>query len=156
MATLYHWDLPQALEDAGGWPVRDTAYAFEEYAKVVTARLGDRVTFWTTFNEPWCTAFLGYASGVHAPGRTQPAAALAAAHHLNLAHGLAGRVIRETVPGATLSLTLNVHAFRPASDEGSARDAVRRCLRSLDTFRQPAGSTRSAPAAGTRGWTGTA
>ena len=126
VATLYHWDLPQALEDAGGWPVRDTAYAFEEYAKVVTARLGDRVTFWTTFNEPWCTAFLGYASGVHAPGRTQPAAALAAAHHLNLAHGLAGRVIRETVPGATLSLTLNVHAFRPASDEGSARDAVRR------------------------------
>lgn len=126
VATLYHWDLPQPLEDAGGWPARDTAYAFEEYARVVTRRLGDRVTFWTTFNEPWCAAFLGYASGVHAPGRTDPADALAAAHHLNLAHGLAGRVIRETVPDATLSLTLNVHAFRPASEVDADRDAVRR------------------------------
>lgn len=126
VATLYHWDLPQVLEDAGGWPERDTAYAFEEYARVVTGRLGDRVKFWTTFNEPWCTAFLGYASGVHAPGRTDPAAALASAHHLNLAHGLAARVIRQTVPDATVSLTLNVHAFRPASGSAADADAVRR------------------------------
>lgn len=126
VATLYHWDLPQALEDAGGWPARATALAFEEYARVVVGRLGDRVKFWTTFNEPWCSAFLGYASGVHAPGRTDPAAALAAAHHLNLAHGLAGRVIRELVPDATLLLTLNVHAFRAASDTDADREALRR------------------------------
>lgn len=126
VATLYHWDLPQALEDAGGWPARATALAFEEYARVVVGRLGDRVKFWTTFNEPWCSAFLGYASGVHAPGRTDPAAALAAAHHLNLAHGLAGRVIRELVPDATLLLTLNVHAFRAASDTEADREALRR------------------------------
>ena len=126
VATLYHWDLPQALEDAGGWPARDTAFAFEEYARVATERLGDRIGFWTTFNEPWCTAFLGYCSGDHAPGRTEPAAALAAAHHLNLAHGLAARVIRETVPDATVSITLNVHAFRPASGSDADLDAVRR------------------------------
>ena len=126
VATLYHWDLPQTLEDAGGWPNRDTAYAFEEYSRAVLGRLGDRVRTWTTFNEPWCTAFLGYGAGVHAPGRTDPADALAAAHHLNLAHGLAGRAVRELVPDATLSLTLNVHAFRPASDSDADRDAVRR------------------------------
>ena len=73
MATLYHWDLPQALEDQGGWASRDTAYHFADYAAVVHARLGDRVRTWTTLNEPWCSAFLGYANGEHAPGRTDPA-----------------------------------------------------------------------------------
>src|SRR4051812_48093050 len=68
VATLYHWDLPQALEDAGGWPERETAERFEDYAALVVGALGDRVDTWTTFNEPWCTAYLGYASGVHAPG----------------------------------------------------------------------------------------
>src|SRR3954467_13657345 len=86
--TLYHWDLPQALEDAGGWPVRDTALRFGEYAGVVGAALGDRVRHWSTVNEPWCAAMLGYASGVHAPGRAEPGAAVAAAHHLLLGHGL--------------------------------------------------------------------
>ncbi|GAA4428868.1 hypothetical protein GCM10023148_32980 [Actinokineospora soli] len=81
--TLYHWDLPQELEDAGGWTARDTAARFAEYAGVVAARLGDRVPLWTTLNEPWCSAFLGYGSGLHAPGRTDPLAALRAAHHLN-------------------------------------------------------------------------
>lgn len=126
VATLYHWDLPQPLEDAGGWPARETAEAFAEYARVVVGRLGDRVRFWTTFNEPWCSAFLGYGSGVHAPGRTDHADALAAAHHLNLAHGLAARVIRELVPDATVSITLNVHAFRPASDSPEDAAAVAR------------------------------
>ena len=126
VATLYHWDLPQELEDAGGWAARETALRFQEYAAGIVAALGDRVHTWTTFNEPWCSAYLGYASGVHAPGRTEPAAALAAVHHLNLAHGLAGRVVRELAPAAELSVTLNLHVIRPASDSAADRDAVRR------------------------------
>src|SRR4051812_13088385 len=126
VATLYHWDLPQELEDAGGWPVRDTALRFEEYARGIVSALGDRVHTWTTLNEPWCSAYLGYASGVHAPGRTEPAGALAAVHHLNLAHGLAGRVVRELAPAAELSITLNLHVIRPASDSADDQDAVRR------------------------------
>ncbi len=86
--TLYHWDLPQPLEDAGGWPQRDTALRFADYARLVAERLGDRIPLWLTLNEPWCSAYLGYAAGVHAPGRTEPAAAMTAVHHLNLAHGL--------------------------------------------------------------------
>ena len=70
--TLYHWDLPQALEDAGGWPVRDTAQRFADYAEIVHGALGDRVDLWSTLNEPWCSAYLGYAAGIHAPGRTEP------------------------------------------------------------------------------------
>ena len=81
---------------------------------------------WTTLNEPWCSAYLGYASGVHAPGRTEPAAALAAVHHLNLAHGLGGRVVRELAPKAQLSVTLNLHVVRPASGSEKDLDAVRR------------------------------
>ncbi|MEV6695368.1 GH1 family beta-glucosidase [Micromonospora sp. NPDC051196] len=126
VATLYHWDLPQELEDAGGWPARDTAARFADYATKIVGALGDRVHTWTTFNEPWCSAYLGYASGVHAPGRTEPAGALAAVHHLNLAHGLAGRVIRELAPAAQLSVTLNLHVIRPASDSAADADAVRR------------------------------
>ena len=119
VATLYHWDLPQELEDAGGWPVRDTAYRFAEYAERIGTALGDRVHTWTTLNEPWCSAFLGYAAGVHAPGRTEPAAALAAAHHLNLAHGLAARVL----PGR-VSVTLNLHHVRGDDDAVRQVDAV--------------------------------
>ncbi|MCM3660570.1 GH1 family beta-glucosidase [Georgenia satyanarayanai] len=118
VVTLYHWDLPQELEDAGGWPSRDTAYAFAEYARLMARELGDRVALWTTLNEPWCTAFLGYASGVHAPGRTEPAAALAAAHHLNLAHGLATVAIREELGEDTpVSISLNLHVTHPADPE---------------------------------------
>jgi beta-glucosidase len=119
VATLYHWDLPQALEDAGGWPERDTAYRFAEYAARIGEALGDRVRTWTTLNEPWCSAFLGYASGVHAPGRTEPAAALAAAHHLNLAHGLAAQVL----PGP-VSVTLNLHHVRGDAEAARRVDAV--------------------------------
>ena len=126
VATLYHWDLPAELEDAGGWPVRATAERFAEYARIVGEALGDRVHTFTTLNEPWCSAYLGYASGVHAPGRTEHAAALAAVHHLNLGHGLAGRVLRETAPSAQLSLTLNVHLIRPETDSPEDVDAARR------------------------------
>ncbi|MEV3934943.1 GH1 family beta-glucosidase [Glycomyces sp. NPDC049804] len=94
MPTLYHWDLPQSFEDRGGWPERETAERFADYAAIVGARLSDRVHTWWTLNEPWCSAFLGYGNGHHAPGRTEPAAALAAVHHLNLAHGLAVQALR--------------------------------------------------------------
>ncbi|WP_248963367.1 GH1 family beta-glucosidase [Sphaerisporangium perillae] len=92
--TLYHWDLPQTLEDRGGWTSRDTAYRLAEYAEVVHGRLGDRVRNWTTLNEPWVQAFLGYGSGVHAPGRTDARSALLASHHFVLAHGLATQALR--------------------------------------------------------------
>ncbi|MEV4416110.1 GH1 family beta-glucosidase [Catellatospora sp. NPDC049609] len=109
MVTLYHWDLPQALEDGGrgGWADRDTAAHFAEYAAVTAARLGDRVGTWTTLNEPWCAAFLGYASGDHAPGRTDVRTAFRAAHHLMLGHGLAGQALR-AAGVRELSLTLNL------------------------------------------------
>ncbi|WP_405983911.1 glycoside hydrolase family 1 protein [Streptomyces sp. NBC_00872] len=127
VVTLYHWDLPQELEDAGGWPQRDTAGRFAEYATIVGEALGDRVTTWTTLNEPWCAAFLGYASGVHAPGRTDPVAALRAAHHFNLAHGLAVRALRDVLPRKSeISLTLNLHAVRPLRETAADLDAVRR------------------------------
>lgn len=125
--TLYHWDLPQDLEDAGGWPARDTALRFADYARLVADALGDRVDLWTTLNEPWCTAFLGYGSGVHAPGRTDPAAALRAAHHLNLAHGLAAQQLRSALPAsAQLSVSLNPAHVRPRSDTEADLDAARR------------------------------
>ncbi len=115
--TLYHWDLPQELEDAGGWPERDaTAYRFAEYAQIVGDALGDRVEQWITLNEPWCSAFLGYGSGVHAPGRTDPAASLKAAHHLNLAHGLATSALRTAIPARdSIAVSLNSSVVRPAS-----------------------------------------
>ena len=124
--TLFHWDLPQALEDAGGWPLRDTAERFADYAQIVADALGDRVKSWTTTNEPWCAAFLGYGAGIHAPGRTEPAAALAASHHLHLAHGLAVPRLREGRPQARVGVTLNLYAVSPADDTGRHDDAARR------------------------------
>ncbi len=118
-ATLYHWDLPQHLEETGGWANRDTAYHFGEYSETVVKRLGDRVPNWITLNEPWCAAFLGYASGLHAPGRTEPNAAVAAAHHLLLGHGIAMQAIRASAPSAKAGITLNlfpVHAADPQDD----------------------------------------
>ncbi|WP_447037606.1 GH1 family beta-glucosidase [Streptomyces sp. DSM 118878] len=125
--TLYHWDLPQELEDAGGWPVRETAYRFAEYAGIVGEALGDRVNSWITLNEPWCSAFLGYGSGVHAPGRTDPAAALHAAHHLNLAHGLGTQALRTVLPArARVAVSLNSSVVRPVSEAPGDLDARRR------------------------------
>jgi len=125
IATLYHWDLPQALEDAGGWPARDTAYRFAEYAARTAEALGDRVATWTTLNEPWCSAYLGYGSGAHAPGRTDGAAALAAVHHLNLGHGLAVEEVRRAASNdPELSITLNFHVIR--GDDETSPEAKRR------------------------------
>lgn len=127
VATLYHWDLPQELEDAGGWPQRETARRFGDYAGIMADALGDRVATWTTLNEPWCAAFLGYGSGVHAPGRTSASASLRAAHHFNLAHGLAAQVLHTALPSASeISLTLNLHAVRPLTDSAADLDAARR------------------------------
>ncbi|MGW5703002.1 GH1 family beta-glucosidase [Amycolatopsis japonica] len=108
-ATLYHWDLPQSLEDQGGWAARETAFRFAEYAETVVAHLGDRVPRWSTLNEPWCAAMLGYARGIHAPGRQEPRAAVAAAHHLLLGHGLAMDVLRRHAPAASSGVTLNLY-----------------------------------------------
>ncbi|CCH34039.1 GH1 family beta-glucosidase [Actinosynnema sp. NPDC047251] len=126
VATLYHWDLPQALEDVGGWRNRDTAYRFADYAAVVHARLGDRVRQWTTVNEPWCSAFLGYGSGVHAPGVVDPKGALEAAHHLLLGHGLALRAMSAAAPaGHLFSIVLNFSAMWVDVDDEPHRLAAR-------------------------------
>jgi len=122
VATLYHWDLPQQLEDEGGWTNRETAIRFAAYAQRMARELGNRISVWTTLNEPWCSAYLGYGSGVHAPGVTNGAAALAAVHHLNLAHGLAGSAIRSVLGADTkVSVTLNLHVTHP-DDPASADD----------------------------------
>jgi beta-glucosidase len=113
MPTLYHWDLPQPLEDAGGWPARDTALRFAEYAAAVHAALGDRVTRFATMNEPWCSAFLGYGSGVHAPGVRDAAAAFGAAHHLLLGHALAARAM----PGAEVGIVCNLYPVLAVTPE---------------------------------------
>jgi beta-glucosidase len=124
--TLYHWDLPQPLEDAGGWTNRESANRFAEYAAIVGKALGDRVDTFITLNEPWCSAFLGYSSGVHAPGRTDVADSLTAAHHLNLAHGLGASALRTVLPAsARVMLTLNLAMVRPATDSPADRDAAR-------------------------------
>jgi len=125
-ATLYHWDLPQALEDRGGWLERDTALRFTDYAAQVAEGLGDLVTNWITLNEPWCSSFLGYASGDHAPGRNVGARSAQAAHHLLLGHGLATAAIRTARPEARVGATLNLYSVKPASDSEADRDAARR------------------------------
>jgi beta-glucosidase len=116
LVTLYHWDLPQPLEDAGGWPARETAYRFGEFAGLVVASLGHLASDWVTLNEPWCSAFLGYGKGAHAPGRTNYPDAVAAAHHLNLAHGLAVGAIRAVSPDAKVGITNIVQQFLPLTD----------------------------------------
>jgi beta-glucosidase len=125
-ATLYHWDLPQALEEGGGWTERDTAYRFADYASAVAERLGDRVAGWLTLNEPWCSAFLGYGSGRHAPGITSPRAAVAAVHHLLLGHGLAMERLRAAAPSTPAGITLNLFPVTPASADAADTDAARR------------------------------
>jgi beta-glucosidase len=126
VATLYHWDLPQALEDAGGWPSRTTAARFGDFAALVGEALGDRIRRWTTVHEPWCVSMLGYAAGLHAPGRTEPAAAAAAAHHLLLGHGYAVDALRAPVPDAELSITLSRRPVVPAGPSDADLDAARR------------------------------
>ena len=124
-ATLYHWDLPQALEDEGGWTNRSTVDAFVEFAHAVSERLGDRVAHWITHNEPWCVSVLGYAQGDQAPGKKSWPDALLASHHLLLSHGRAVPVIRQNAPRAKVGITLNVSQCEPASPSEADRCAAR-------------------------------
>ncbi|MEW2381011.1 GH1 family beta-glucosidase [Micromonospora sp. NPDC047707] len=130
LVTLYHWDLPQALEDRGGWTARETAEHFATYATVVHARLGDRVRTWTTLNEPWCSAYLGYGNGVHAPGVRDAGAAFTAVHHLLLGHGLAARALR-AAGAETVGITLNTGDIRPADPDRAADAAAVRLVDGL-------------------------
>ncbi len=114
VVTLYHWDLPQALEDEGGWLNRATVDAFADYARIVADFLGDRVTYWATINEPWVAADHGYGSGWHAPGET--GSAIPVGHHLLLAHGRAVEVMRDRRPAARLGIVLNLAPQIPASE----------------------------------------
>jgi beta-glucosidase len=127
--TLYHWDLPQALEDGGGWRNRDTAQRFAEYAALVHDHLGDRVRRWITLNEPWCSSFLGYASGEHAPGLQEGEGALAAAHHLLLGHGLAVAALRaDEREGQQVGVTLNLQPVSAVSSSPQDLAASQRGL----------------------------
>ena len=126
LATLYHWDLPQGLQRRGGWPERDTARYFADFAEQVARRLGDRITLWITLNEPQVAAHLGHEHGVHAPGTRGLAGALQAAHHLLLAHGLAVEVLRDLVPRARLGIALNLAPVHPAGDSAADADAASR------------------------------
>lgn len=117
--TLYHWDLPQVLQDQGGWPARATAEAFVEYADVVSRHLGDRVNNWITHNEPWCVSILSHLLGIHAPGWHDPVAAVRAAHHVLLSHGWAVPVIRRNAPNAEVGITLNFTVSEPASQSAA-------------------------------------
>ncbi|TDD00807.1 beta-glucosidase [Nonomuraea deserti] len=121
-ATLYHWDLPQALEDRGGWPVRDTARHFADYAAAVHERLGDRVDTWFTVNEPWVAAFLGYGSGIHAPGRTSAADAFRSAHHMLLAHGLGVQALRAAGAAKVSAVVNHSPVLTPAQVSDSGRE----------------------------------
>lgn len=123
--TLYHWDLPQWIEDRGGWRSRDTAERFADYTSIVAKRLGDRVRDWMTINEPWCIGMLGHATGEHAPGLRDSHAALIASHHVLLAHGLGVRVLRETSPAAQVGIALNATPAQPATESDADRDATR-------------------------------
>ncbi len=126
MATLYHWDLPQALEDEGGWPNSDLACHFADYAEHMFDALGDRVKLWITFNEPWVFTYLGYGLGVHAPGTTDMGAALKAGHTALRAHGMAVERFRSLVPDGEIGITLSVQAQLPASDTDEDRQAAMR------------------------------
>lgn len=124
MATLYHWDLPQVLQDEGGWPRRATAEAFVQYSDLVTRTLGDRIQKWVTFNEPWVIAWLGHLTGDHAPGHQDVDEMLATAHHLLLAHGMAVPIIRQNSPGAEVGIVLNYAPFTAASHSPADRAAA--------------------------------
>ena len=125
LVTLYHWDLPQALEDEGGWAVRSTTEAFADYARRTVEALGDLAEDWITLNEAWCSSFLGYGTGAHAPGRTHLPDAVAAAHHLNLAHGMAVRAVR-AVRDVHVGVAHILTDLVPASDDPLDVAATRR------------------------------
>jgi beta-glucosidase len=126
-ATLYHWDLPQVLQDRGGWPARDTAMAFADYAQVLGERLGDRIEDWFTVNEPLCSAWIGYLEGRMAPGERDLSRAIPASHHLLLGHGLAAAALRSVSRGPVrVGAVLNLSPCEPASDDEKDVAAARR------------------------------
>src|ERR1700694_3847418 len=132
LATLYHWDLPVALQERGGWLARDTAYAFADYASVVARRLGDRVQWWLTHNEPWCSAYLGYAQGIHAPGLRDKQLAVNAGHHILLSHGLAVPRMRAHLSSqAQVGIALDFYPTYAADGQPASLLAVKHA----DTFR---------------------
>jgi beta-glucosidase len=138
VATLYHWDLPLALSEKGGWVSRETAYAFADYAELIARRLGDRVAWWQTHNEPWCIAFLGYGLGVHAPGLADMSLVPTVGHHVLLSHGLAlPRLRAHTLPGTRLGITLNLTPAYAADDQPVTRAAVERAKRENRWFVDP-------------------
>lgn len=122
--TLYHWDLPQALQDKGGWVNRDTVQAFVDYTEAVVSRLGDRVKHWFTHNEPYCTAFLGNLIGEHAPGIKDLKTAVQVSHHLLLSHGLAIPVIKAHCPDGQAGIVLNFAPSYPATTSEADREAA--------------------------------
>jgi len=125
--TLYHWDLPQALQDRGGWTVRETSDLFTEYALGLHDALGDRVDIWTTLNEPWCSSFLSYTAGIHAPGHYSATEGVLAAHHLLLGHGQTIRALRDRDASLNLGITLNLTGAEPVDPADPADlDAARR------------------------------
>jgi len=126
VATLYHWDLPQPLEDAGGWAERDTAWRFADLATAAYEALGDVIASWITHNEPWGVAFVGHAEGTKAPGLCDWPTALRVAHHLLVSHGLAVRALRASRPDATVGISLNLAPVRPASASAADAAAARR------------------------------
>jgi beta-glucosidase len=126
MVTLYHWDLPQALQEKGGWENRDIVQAFTQYADTVSARLGDRVKMFATHNEPWCISFLSNFLGQHAPGKHDLKAAIQVAHHVLLSHGTALEALRRNVPDGQHGIVLNFTPAYPASDSAADREAAYR------------------------------
>lgn len=128
MGVLYHWDLPQALEESGGWLNRDVAEHFANYADVVSRRLGDRVKIWSTFNEPFCIAYLGYFTGEHAPGTKDETYKMTnqALHHVFLAHGKAVPILRQNSPQSKQGIILNLYPIYPASDSEADQAAANR------------------------------
>ena len=124
---LFHWDLPQALQDKGGWTSRDTAYAFADYAQLLTRYLSDRVKVWMTHNEPWVAAMAGHFSGEHAPGLTDPLTGFKALHHIFLSHGLAAEAMRASAKQPIkVGITLNLNPVHPATGSKRDREAVKR------------------------------
>jgi beta-glucosidase len=132
--TLYHWDLPQALQDQAGWANRAAASAFADYAAAVVKRLGDRVKYWTTFNEPGVTAFDGHLAGQHAPGICDPKTAFQVAHHLMVAHGLAVQALRAAQPGLQVGIVLNLWGQDPQSGSAEDRAAAERAWQATETL----------------------
>ncbi|WP_405013958.1 GH1 family beta-glucosidase [Kitasatospora sp. NBC_01539] len=122
--TLYHWDLPQAQQDRGGWPLRETAERFGEFVEVVADRLGDRVKHWATLNEPLCSSWIGHLEGRMAPGWTDLTAAVRTSYHLHLGHGFAVRALRERIPDAQIGIVNNLSPIIPASDSEADRLAA--------------------------------